>query len=349
MKKLLLTALVALCSFGANAQLVTSDAEWCDAIERAFKSQGITAGVNCDMLNSEKVLRVAVNGKTSTIPLVPTSHRDYSSTVYICVEPMAERHIRRDLDVRVWPLKDANKRVDEIYMNPADDAALYDLLTRTLGNVPRVKVIDPDYVNKARQQGVRVLKFCCNVLNMLHGERFVTSAKDAKPSKTRPAVERYFAVLEASMMLTDYNSGEIVWQRQFKADNNTSSTYTDPMESCRSDLSRTLHNAIAGLYPSTAPRPSVNGVIVKLETEKKEKAKTVFVNLGSANRVSKDDKFTVYRQFSVAGNSGKEKIGALTVSEVQGATLSLCKVKDGDKEIYAALQAGETLVVVSNW
>ena len=52
---------------------------------------------------------------------------------------------------------------------------------------------------------------------------------------------------------------------------------------------------------------------------------------------------------SQGGNSGATPIGTLTVSEVQGNTLSLCKVKKGEEEIYANMQKGATLTVQSKW
>ena len=80
-----------------------------------------------------------------------------------------------------------------------------------------------------------------------------------------------------------------------------------------------------------------------------DKAETVYVNLGSNHEVRAGDTFTVYAPVAIGNNSGSTSIGTLTVDEVQGGTLSLCKVKKGGKEILTAIQQGATLIVHSKW
>jgi len=349
MKKIFTTAIAALLTLGAQAQLVTSDATWCDAIERAFESQGINANVNCDVYGYEKVLRVAVGGKTASISLKNSAHADYSSNVCICVEPLAERHFPRELDVRVWPLKSSNNRVDDVFMDPNDDAYLFDALQGALTDIPRVKVVDGYYADQAINETGQLMLLRCNVLNMLRGERFVAAKGNAQPTKKRPEVERRLAYLEVNLQLVDYRTGEIVWQKRVQADDYTTLSYTDPMETCRNRVTRELTSFLKSAYPSVAPRVSVEGEVTQLVASKKDKAETVYINLGSDNRVKKGDTFVVYRQLNVGGNIGKEKIGTVSVSEVRGATLALCKVKKGDKDIYAALMNGELLIVESEW
>ena len=94
---------------------------------------------------------------------------------------------------------------------------------------------------------------------------------------------------------------------------------------------------------------AVQGSILSVAEQKKERAKQVYIDLGFANEVRQGDTFTVYAPVSQGGNSGTTPIGTLTVSEVQGNTLSLCKVKKGEEEIYANIQKGATLTVQSKW
>lgn len=358
MKNIFLLAFAAMNIFTAKAQLVTSDATWCNAIERAFDSQGIRADVNCDMNGHNKVLRVAVAGKTASIPLVDNGHNDYSSTICISVEPITMYSTRREYDVRNWPMRSTSDRVDVVYGNPADEGYLFQTLQSALGDLPRVKLIDNNYTYAAANEtNLYVLK--CNVLNMLRGERYeAVKAKDGGADKKgegfqrghqQQKVDRYYAYLEANLQLLDSRNGEIVWQKHVTESDYTSFRSTDPMENCRKDVARTLRNALSDLYPSSAPRASVSGSVIKLIETKKEKAVSLYINLGNDNRLKSGDTFNVYAQYEVGGNMGQEQIGVVQVTDVEGPTLARCKVKKGDKEIFSAVQIGAPLVVASKW
>ena len=50
---------------------------------------------------------------------------------------------------------------------------------------------------------------------------------------------------------------------------------------------------------------------------------------------------------SIAGREAKSQIGKLKIEAVEGDDISRCKVQSGGKEIKAALDAGQKLVVMS--
>jgi uncharacterized protein YbaA (DUF1428 family) len=58
-------------------------------------------------------------------------------------------------------------------------------------------------------------------------------------------------------------------------------------------------------------------------------------------------RFAVYSVKTIAGRSAKRELGVIKVVEVMGDDISLCKVKSGGKNIKAALEEGETVVVMS--
>lgn len=353
MKKLFFLALVAFTTINAKAQLITTDANWCHAIEKAFESQGVNADVNCDMDGHSKILRVAVDGKTASIPLEESNHKDYSSTVCITVEPLDQQRAMHNLDVRVWPLKSNSDRVDMVYANPNDDAYLFETMQNALGNIPRVKLIDSNYSNSAANQ-TNVFTLKCNVLSMLHGERYEES-KNKEPERAHirgnvtPKVERYLAYLEANIQLLDYNTGEIIWQKRVKENYSTSSSQTDPMDNCRQNVAREIRNAISSMYPSTAPRASVRGEVVKIDEIKKDKVVSVYINVGEDNRVKEGDTFAVLARYEIDGNKGEHEIGKLQVTAVDGGSIAHCKIKKGERDIYDAVQNELQLIVISNW
>lgn len=83
-------------------------------------------------------------------------------------------------------------------------------------------------------------------------------------------------------------------------------------------------------------------------SEKKDKQKEVYIDLGSATKgFDKGMHFGVYVKRVIAGKDAKRLIGKLKVSSVDGDEISLCKVQSGGKDIKAALDAGETIVIES--
>jgi hypothetical protein len=57
--------------------------------------------------------------------------------------------------------------------------------------------------------------------------------------------------------------------------------------------------------------------------------------------------FNVYSIKKIAGREARKELGRIRISEVSGDDISLCKVQRGGKDINAAIEAGETVIVVS--
>jgi hypothetical protein len=55
----------------------------------------------------------------------------------------------------------------------------------------------------------------------------------------------------------------------------------------------------------------------------------------------------VYQMKTIGGHEAKSQIGKLKIEAVEGDDISRCKVQSGGKDIKAALDAGEKLVVTS--
>ena len=88
--------------------------------------------------------------------------------------------------------------------------------------------------------------------------------------------------------------------------------------------------------------------IIEGARDKKDKQKEVYIDLGEATKgVAKGLHFGVYRLKTVAGKEARKLIGKIKVSAVEGDEVSLCKVQSGGKDIKAAIDGGETILVVS--
>lgn len=79
--------------------------------------------------------------------------------------------------------------------------------------------------------------------------------------------------------------------------------------------------------------------------DKKDKQKEVYIDLGSKEGAYEGLHMGVYTVKIIAGKEAKKQIGRLKIMEVLGDDISLCKVQSGGKDIKAALDAGETLVI----
>lgn len=93
----------------------------------------------------------------------------------------------------------------------------------------------------------------------------------------------------------------------------------------------------------------VEGTILKVETadKKSTKAQSVYIDLGNARGISKGQKFTVYLETDIAGETARTEIGALSAQEVLSANRTLCKVTKGGDAVMNAMNNGQKLIVVS--
>ena len=337
----------------AWAQVSTSDAAWCEVMEQALADKGIEANVRSDMDGTNKVVHVTVAGETQRY-VVPSasSKQDYSSPVYVIVEAYAPRTVsvgfgRDRMDGRMWMGGRSGIFVpNEVYTNPIDADALQANIRTAVSRVPRVTLVDGEFTSTALASDVPLLILKGDIIATQRGEQYKKPTSEQRGP--RP-VERWFAYAKIHVELVNYRTGEVLWTADLDEDNYSSMYSTDPMESVQRSITGTIGQKLASLYPASAPRMEVQGSILSIAEQQKKKAKSVYVNLGHANEIRKGDTFTVYAPVSQGNYSGTTPIGTLTVSEVQGDTLALCRVKKGGYDIYTYMQKGATLTVQSKW
>ncbi len=90
----------------------------------------------------------------------------------------------------------------------------------------------------------------------------------------------------------------------------------------------------------------LEGTILELSEVKKDEAKECYISIGAANGVGDDTHFKVFISRKVAGRDSRKEIGQMKVKAVEGDDITLCEIKKGGKEIKAAMDAGQTIVVV---
>lgn len=169
-----------------------------------------------------------------------------------------------------------------------------------------------------------------------------SSSKDSKGKVT------YKSSIKYTITVFETQSGTTVFSKQFESTPSYDSSKEEGRQTSVSRCNNNLITLIEQCWPLT-------GHIVKVEEAKKDKAETVYVDLGSNHGLVKDTEvirlrdnstfMTAYLREDVAGEEVLTEIGTLKVDKVVSGNRSLCKVRKGKKEILAAIRAGQEVMV----
>lgn len=168
----------------------------------------------------------------------------------------------------------------------------------------------------------------------------VNKSSSQKDGKTTYKTE---AEILLTMKLVNPSTGSVIKSTQVKhsksvSENNESAAIAGAIENI--NILFEIEDVVNEFFP-------IHGQILEINESKKDEAKSVYINAGSLHGVSNKLKFEVFKVKTVAGREAKTKIGELRVDEIQGEDLTLCKVKNGGKEILAEFKAGNKLVIKS--
>lgn len=88
----------------------------------------------------------------------------------------------------------------------------------------------------------------------------------------------------------------------------------------------------------------LESTVVPMDYEvKKDKLVKCYINLGSDHGVKKGDYFSILAPSVRAGRTTYSEVGRVRVEEVVDGTMSQCKVVQGDKKIFTAMEAFQAL------
>ena len=153
----------------------------------------------------------------------------------------------------------------------------------------------------------------------------------------------YTGVAEVMLTLKDAKTGEIKANPSFNGQGTAGSSY--------STSDKAIQDALNGLSKRITVwlnnyRP-LRANILEGAAAKKDKQKEVYIDLGSNEGAFVGLHMGVYEVKTIAGREAKSQIGKLKIEAVEGEDLSRCKVQSGGKDIKAAIDAGQQLVVMS--
>lgn len=168
-----------------------------------------------------------------------------------------------------------------------------------------------------------------------------TESKDSKGKVVKTVHTYHYASAAVALTLLDNTTGQ-TWTQKFSGGG---SQYYYKSEAAAIEGSlNLLQGKIVKYYNNLFP---LYAQIVDKASEKKDKTKEVYIDLGSDNGIFKGLHFNVSVVGEAAGRTTEHKIGKIKVEEVQGTDISLCKVEKGKKEIKEALDNGLTLTITS--
>jgi hypothetical protein len=169
-----------------------------------------------------------------------------------------------------------------------------------------------------------------------------TSSYKDKNGKTHVSV-KYNGEVDVTITLTDVGTGDVLGTPSFSASGYSSTVTPSQEEAFRNGMGLFV-NRITSWLNQTLP---LQANIIEGNAVKKEKQKTVYIDLGTREGAYAGIHFGVYVVKTVAGREARLQIGKLKIESVQGDDISLCKVQSGGKDIKKALEAGEKLLVIS--
>lgn len=217
---------------------------------------------------------------------------------------------------------------------------------------PGVKAAVKDGVSRVRRLSTVDATGAANAQYVMTGEITVISSssqnriveeknKDGKVTSTKTYTD-YTANVGVSLSLKEVSTG--VTRTNTFSGNVSQLDYVETeskaLDLAISRLGWNITNFYNNLFPISAN-------IIERGTEKKDKAKEMYIDAGGNAGVFKGQHFTVYIIGSVAGRETRSSVGRLKVESVEGDDIALCKVQKGGKDIKAAFDAGRSLRVVS--
>ena len=153
----------------------------------------------------------------------------------------------------------------------------------------------------------------------------------------------YKGLVGLTLHFKDAHTDEILFSPSF----NVNASDLSWVESASGAVSNAINSLPWRITNYLNAKLPLSANIIEGARDKKDKQKEVYIDLGSAEGGFKGLHFDVFTVKTVAGREAKKKIGRLKVTDVEGDDISLCKVQSGGRDIKAAIDAGEQLLIIT--
>jgi hypothetical protein len=162
-------------------------------------------------------------------------------------------------------------------------------------------------------------------------------------SGKKDKIPEFYAQICVTLNVKDAGNGNVLNTQMFEV-NKSSWSWFKSTDSAIKDALEGLHKKLVRYYNTAFP---YSAHILERGTEKKDKQKEVYIDLGAAHGLQVGTHLDVYVLGTIGGKETRNQIGRLKVNVVEGDEVSRCKVTSGGKDIKAALDAGKKLLIIS--
>ena len=180
-----------------------------------------------------------------------------------------------------------------------------------------------------------------DITNMTTTSKTEVETYEEKGEKKTRSKTYFRGQVGVTLQVKDAHDGTVISSPSFNisaSDMAWIETAEGAMNKVMEALSKKVRLCFDEMFPLT-------GNIIERAGEKKDKQKEVYIDLGSSHGMREGVVLLVFRNKIIAGKTAREEISRLKVKQVEGEEVSLCKVTLHGKELKAALDAGETLII----
>ena len=203
-----------------------------------------------------------------------------------------------------------------------------------LGDVRRFVVTDGFQVQPNDETNI-LIDGVVNYISTTRELRLASNKKDKIP--------QFYAQISLTINLKDPATGTIINSQVFDV-NRTGWSWYNSSDTAIKEALEGLRNKVTRYYNAAYP---YTANILERGVEKKDKQKELYIDLGASHGMRTGTHFTVYILGSIGGKETRKQIGRLKVTSIEGDEVSLCKVSSGGKDIKAALDAEQKLLIIS--
>ena len=172
----------------------------------------------------------------------------------------------------------------------------------------------------------------------------INASSSSRTWKDKVHVDTYYrGEVEAVLTLKDIKTGEVIANPTVSGRGSSTSMFSTSDQAVKHAIGM-LSGSITRWLNNYKP---ITANFVEAGAAKKDKQKEVFIDYGSREGAYKGMHMGIYQLYTIKGKPGKSLLGKLKIEEVAGEDLSRCKVTSGSKDIKAAIDDGQTLVVMS--
>lgn len=217
---------------------------------------------------------------------------------------------------------------------PGYSDALRASVIMALSNVRRFTVTDGRQVAPNDETNI-IVDGTINYISITRELKLASNKKDKIP--------QFYAQIGLTLNMKDAVTNNVINSQVFEV-NKSGWSWVNSNDTAIKNALETLRKKVEKYYNIAFP---YTAQVLERGVEKKDKQKELYIDLGAAHGLREGTHFTVYVIGSIGGKETRKQIGRLKVKSIEGDEVSLCKVSSGGKDIKAAIDAEQKLLIIS--